>query len=107
MCCHVPGKSMNLQSIITAPFFSANFRTSPGFMCECLSLPRPRRWVDRMRGRRNRSGGPTPDQTGLDCVLARLPGADAHDLVHRGHEDLPVTDAAGTCRLGDDVDHLA
>src|SRR5215510_12635114 len=88
MCCHVPGKSMNLQSIITAPFFSAYFRTSPGFIAGCLSL---------LVGARGR---------GLDGVLARLPGADADDLVDRADEDLSVADAAGLGRLDDGIDDL-
>src|SRR5919198_677846 len=105
MCCHVPGKSMNLQSIITAPFFSANFSTSPGFMCECLPFARaPGAPGGCRRSRRPRY----PDlRSGSDGVLARLSGADPDDLVHRGHEDLAVPYPAGASRLGDDVDHLA
>src|SRR5687767_1451714 len=96
MCCHVPGESMNLQSIITAPCCSAYLRTSPGFMC-CLSL------VFRAPPReRARCGADA-----LDGVLAGFAGADADDLVHRGHEDLPITDPSGPGGLGDRRDHLA
>src|SRR5436190_1676097 len=87
MCCHVPGKSMNLQSIITAPACFANLMTSPGFMLASSFL--------------------SSDVQRSDRVLAGLTGADADDLVDRGHEDLAVADAAGARGLGDGGHHLA
>src|SRR4029078_1451826 len=86
MCCHVPGKSINLQSLFTAPFFSAYFRTSPGFIAGCLPLVRC--------------------CSGSDRVFARLSGADADDLVDRADEDLAVADEAGLGGLDDGVDDL-
>src|SRR5687768_8870270 len=74
MCCQVPGMSMNLQSIIFAPCFSAYFRTSLGVM-RCSPFA----------------------NNDLDRVLAGLAGADADDLVDGRHEDLAVADPS---RLG-------
>src|SRR3989304_818910 len=77
MCCQMPGRSMNLQSIILAPCFSAYLTTSLGVMCAALLFPC------------------------LDGVLALFAGADADHLVDGRHEDLAVADAAGLGGLGD------
>src|SRR3989344_1029648 len=42
--------------------------------------------------------------SGSECVLAGFAGADADDLLQRGHEDLAVADLAGACRRFDGFD---
>src|SRR5262249_29528966 len=80
MCCHTPGKSVNLQSIILAPFFSAYFSTSLGVI--------PRSF------------------TSLNGILALFTGADADDFIDRRDEDLSVADATGLRGLRDGAQHL-
>src|SRR5271156_5164236 len=78
VCCHTPGKSMNLRSTNLTSCFFARSSTSFGVI---LSAP----------------------SDGFFPTFAR---SNPHGLFHRDDEDLPVADAPGLRALLDGVQHV-
>src|SRR5688572_12504669 len=88
VCCHFPGRSMNLRSTITAPFFLPKSIASFGFIFAPLTA------------------GRSPALNLSDRFLSTLAGANPHRFVDRQDENLAVADATGLRALLDRVDHF-
>src|SRR5215212_9182061 len=85
VCCHTPGKSMNLRSTNLTSFFCANSMASFGFMASFPSLPHV---------------------ASSDRFLAALAGPDSNRFFDRADKDLSVADPSGLRALLDRVEDV-
>src|SRR6185503_8439180 len=117
VCCHLPTRSMNFKSTITAPL---DFPSSIAFFASMLLLTfliRQSAEAPFDLGKLSRGGGvgaPPTNTTapyrvpraGSNGFLTAFAGSNAHCFIDWGDEDLPVADTPGLGRLLDGVDDL-